>query len=422
MKYVMKYIFCLYLVLQTSLLSAQTSPEPLNVLFVGNSLTYFNDMPQTFKAITENQGFNINVDQHTIGSAGFDDHLGNIDLYQKLDNTVWDYVILQPGTAESIELYEPLAITILRAHQLREKIYENSPCASIYLYETAYGITGNTPAEYNQYQSIQEVIKNNLIKISNQTDLPLAPVGESFLYSLQQNPLLFLWVNYGDIHPNENGSFLAACTFYNSLFQKPITDSSFNSTLEVAEANYFRNIAETVTINQLDIFNIDTFTANASFTFNSNDGFTVNFNNTSTNYNSVFWDFGDGTTSSEINPTHQFDFSSQISYQVYLTAFLGCKESHFNLTISQSSLGTLSVEQINKFKVYPNPVINNLHIVSNSGTTFTYVLLDVFGNIIEFEDESYTNHVVNTSKLLNGIYFISISSNTNVINKKIIKL
>lgn len=412
-------LLCVFL---TSIINAQTLSDPLNVLFVGNSLTYFYEVPQTFKAIAEEQGYFVNLDQHTPGSTGFVDHINNSELFQKFDNTVWDYVILQPGTSESIEFSQPIESTIIQAHQLRDKIYENSPCASIYLYETSYGIVDSSPEELQQYLDTQVLIKNNLIQMSNQIEIPIVPVGETFQTSIQESPEHFLWESYGDIHQNENGAFLAACTFFNALFQKPIFNSSINSTLSEIEANYFRNIAESISLNNLDVWNIDTLVANANFTFGTSDGVNVIFDNTSTNYDSVLWNFGDGNTSSEINPSHQFDFSSQNSFQVYLTAFLGCKESHFNLTISQSSLGTVSIEQTNSFKVYPNPVINNLNIVSNSGTTFSYVLFDVFGNIVASEDESNTKHVFNASKLPNGIYFISISSNTKLINKKIIKL
>lgn len=412
------FIFC---ILFTGKSFGQTSSDPLNVLFVGNSLTYFNDMPLTFKAIVEDQGFNINVDQHTIGSAGFDDHLGNTELYQKLDNTVWDYVILQPGTSESLEISQTLNTTIIQGVQLRNKILENSPCASIYLYETAYGITGSTPTEIQEFQSSQEIIKNNLIQISNQIGLPLAPVGESFLSSLQQNPQLFLWVNYGDIHPNEKGSFLAACTFYNALFQKSIVDFGMNTAIPQDEANYLISISESVTLDNLGFWNIDTLTADANFSFTSIDGITANFINTSTNYNTVLWDFGDGTTSSVSNPTHQFDFLSQSIYQVFLTAFLDCKESHFNQTISQSNLSTISVDLTKDFSVYPNPVIHNLNLVSYSGDTFSYVLFDVFGKRIQSEDRLISNHVINTSLLSKGIYVVIISSNTAQQTIKVIK-
>ena len=48
----------------------------------------------------------------------------------------------------------------------------------------------------------------------------------------------------------------------------------------------------------------------ASFTYTvgyDEGGPTVTFNNNSTDATSYLWNFGDGTTSTEENPTHQFD-------------------------------------------------------------------------------------------------------------------
>lgn len=418
----MKYILFISFFLINVFGYAQSQLDPLNVLFVGNSLTFFNNIPQTFKAIAEEQGYYINLDQHTPGGTGFVDHITNEDLYAKLDNTVWDYVILQPGTAESLELEDTIEVTISRAQQLRDKIYENSPCASIYLYETSYVLLGSSEGALLDYLNTQLYIRNNLIEMSSQLNLPLVPVGESFQTAIQQYPEIFLWMGFTDIHQNEKGAFLAACTFYNALFQKSILNSVVNSTLSIDEANIFRNVAENVTLNNLGIWNIDTLTANANFTFNSSDGLTVNFINTSSNFNGVLWNFGDGTSSSEINPTHEFDFTVQNNYQVYLNAYLDCKESYYNQTISPSILNIDEFSRSGQFIVYPNPVFNDLNLVSQSDLAFSYNLYDLYGKIVIAEDKISTNHAIETSNLDKGYYLVKVISGKQVKTKKIIKL
>jgi PKD repeat protein len=62
----------------------------------------------------------------------------------------------------------------------------------------------------------------------------------------------------------------------------------------------------------------------ACFTYSSHDvkvfkGDTVTFTNCSQNAGSYSWDFGDGSTSTNANPTHVFDQSKQ--FEVLLTAY-----------------------------------------------------------------------------------------------------
>jgi hypothetical protein len=63
-----------------------------------------------------------------------------------------------------------------------------------------------------------------------------------------------------------------------------------------------------------------TVTANFSL---SKEGLTVTFSNLSTNADSYFWDFGDGSTSTEVNPVHVYSPASEGSYAytVTLTAY-----------------------------------------------------------------------------------------------------
>jgi len=417
----MKKITFLLFILSNCFVLAQTQESPLNILFVGNSITYYNNLPQTFKAISEEQGYHINLDQHTPGGTGFINHVGNATLYSKLDNTVWDYVILQPGSNESPAFSQPLADTIDRAKILRDKIYENSPCASIYFYEISYGIVDDSAASLQQYLDRQLLIKNNLIQMSNETNIPLAPIGETFQTSIQQNQAHFLWGGYGDIHPNTKGSFMGACTFYNALFQKPIINATVNETLSQADADYFRSIAENVTLNNLDDWNIDTLVAHANFTFSSNDGATVDFISTSTNFDAVSWDFGDGDTITTLNPSHVFDFSAQVSYDVYLTVKKGCKEHHFLQRVSQSSLSTVDFNFEESFSVFPNPVVSDLSISSKRNSKYSYKLFGVLGKQIKAEKNLKKSQKINISNLSKGIYILIIETLGQTKTFKIIK-
>ncbi|MGJ8684373.1 MAG: T9SS type A sorting domain-containing protein [Nonlabens sp.] len=401
---------------------SQSPTDPLNVLFVGNSITYFNNLPQTFKAIAEEQGYSINLDQHTPGGTGFINHVNNATLYQKLDNTVWDYVILQPGSNESPAFSQPLASTIARAVVLRDKIYENSPCASIYLYEISYGIVDNTPASMQQYLQRQTLIKNNLMQMSDATSIPLAPVGEAFQTSIQQNPNHFLWNGYGDIHPNAKGSFIGACTFYNSIFQKPILNSAINLTFSVNDANLFRNVAQTVSLNDLDDWNIDTLVAHANFDVASINSTTASFTNTSTNYDTLLWNFGDGMTSTIANPTHAYDFTVQPEYNVYLTAFKGCKAHHFTRKVSQATLSNVTVASQQEIKVYPNPVTNYFTISATGDSIYKYQLYDTLGQEIRAVEVVSQNQVnVDMSDLSSGIYYLQVQVANQSYNYQMVK-
>jgi len=52
----------------------------------------------------------------------------------------------------------------------------------------------------------------------------------------------------------------------------------------------------------------------ANFTIVDNGGFEYSFVNQSTDAETYFWDFGDGTFSEEMNPTHTYDVTSEGSY------------------------------------------------------------------------------------------------------------
>ncbi len=75
----------------------------------------------------------------------------------------------------------------------------------------------------------------------------------------------------------------------------------------------------------------------AGFVLNSN-GTTFTFSNTSSNATSYFWNFGDGSTSSDANPTHTFTDDGM--YPVTLTATNNCGSTTFTFGADVSSVPT----------------------------------------------------------------------------------
>src|SRR5829696_4290620 len=75
-------------------------PEPksgLRVLFIGNSLTYANDLPLIVQALAKAAGQNWYIDSITYGGFSLDDHWSNGEAPKAIKSQRWDFVVLQHG-------------------------------------------------------------------------------------------------------------------------------------------------------------------------------------------------------------------------------------------------------------------------------------------------------------------------------------
>ena len=91
------------LLMPISLISQEE--EPLKVLFVGNSFTYFWNMPQLVKAMGETQGVSLEIHQSTVGGSNLKQHWHEEKgtLTRKLiEEGNWDYVVLGDHSLSTI--------------------------------------------------------------------------------------------------------------------------------------------------------------------------------------------------------------------------------------------------------------------------------------------------------------------------------
>lgn len=373
------------------------------VLFIGNSLTYFNSMPETFETIANELGDSTEVTVYAPGGTGFVHHVADSNVYHYFKQGDWDYIVLQPGSNESPGYSFPIQETLDKARILKDSIEAYNPCAKVLYYEISYGVWGNTPGHITTYNETMDLIKTNITLLADSTNAFFAPVGEAFRTSWNMNSNNLLWGSAGDIHPNDKGSYMAACVFYASIFQNESVNTSITNSIPVNEALFYRELADSIVLNHTSDWRINTFELYVDYSYLQN-GNSIQFNNTTLNADSVIWDFGDGHYSNTFEPQHQY-LNNGI-YQTTLIAFKGeCMDS-ITQTIEIIGLDINNHESISNYIISPNPtsdVFNIKNITNNEEVRCR--IFDLNGNLhFQFSGSS-----IDVSGLSHGAYFVEIN-------------
>lgn len=145
---------------------------------------------------------------------------------------------------------------------------------------------------------------------------------------------------------------------------------------------------------------------------------TVTFTNTSTNANSYFWDFGDGATSTDINPFHNYNAVG--NYTVTLIAENGiCNADTTSINIEVQAPVGIEDEDAVDIRIYPNP-FNAVLNVTGLGNIFNYSIRDISGRLIK---SGSSNGTIQLNEALSaGSYFISLTGIDGIrLERKLIK-
>ena len=187
-----------------NLCSAQDKPNQ-KVLFVGNSYTYFWNLPQQVAAMTESKKIDLVTQQSTSGGVSLGHHwLGErgLETVSKIKNEKFDVVILQDHSRRSIDYPDSL---MLYGKKFGDLIKKSG--AQPYVYMT-------WAREWDPY--MQKTITKKYTELAEKINARIVPVGPAWQRSRELRPSLNLYDEDGS-HPNSIGTYLAACVFYGVL-------------------------------------------------------------------------------------------------------------------------------------------------------------------------------------------------------------
>jgi PKD repeat protein len=112
-------------------------------------------------------------------------------------------------------------------------------------------------------------------------------------------------------------------------------------------------------------------------------GLTVSFTNNSANADSFLWEFGDGNTSTEKNPSHTYAVAG--TYTVKLTSINDCRETVKTTNITLTS-GTVEQTGLNKVQILPNPNNGQFQVAitnTNDPLDIRLQLFDATGRLVK---------------------------------------
>ncbi|GAB4235801.1 MAG: hypothetical protein Tsb0034_10110 [Ekhidna sp.] len=204
-----KFLLGFVCFLSVSISNGYAQKDTLSVLFVGNSYTYFWNLPQTVEVISKEQdGVYIKARQSTAGGATWQEHWdGERKLESKklITEGNWDIVVLQNHSKSTIEKLEQFEVYGERFVELVKK-----SGAQPVLYQT-------WAREYNPLT--QPIIEKGYQSLAEKHKLKVVPVGNIWIMVRDARPDLKLYDPDGS-HPSTIGTYLTACAFYAYLTDK----------------------------------------------------------------------------------------------------------------------------------------------------------------------------------------------------------
>ena len=192
--------------------SGQAAPKrpvarPQRVLFIGNSLTYANQLPLIVEALAKASGDRLETSSVTFGGFNLEDQWNQGSALRELDKGGWTVVVLQQGPSS---LPENRADLRLWTKRWAERIRKAEARPALYMVWPDKTRLGFFDAVSQAYTLAAADVRGMLF-----------PAGEAWRAAWRRDANAPL---YGpdDFHPSAAGSYAAALSIYGMLFQRPL--------------------------------------------------------------------------------------------------------------------------------------------------------------------------------------------------------
>ena len=171
----------LFAILIISIIPAQA--QVTEILFIGNSYTYVNDLPLLLKNVALSFGDTIVSDQNTPGGYQLIQHSTNTTTLSKIASRNWDFVVIQEQSQKPSFSPSQVANDVYPYAQiLNDSIKSNYSCSESIFYMTwgrKNGDAGNCASNPSicTYAGMQQRLRDSYMQMSSDNNATTSPVG-----------------------------------------------------------------------------------------------------------------------------------------------------------------------------------------------------------------------------------------------------
>jgi hypothetical protein len=381
------------------------------VLFIGNSYTYVNDLPNTLAQLATSMGDTVIVNSATAGGATLNAQFNNPNVYALIQQGNWDFIVIQAQSQEPSFPPSQVATDVLPyAKSLDSMAKALNPCAEVFYFMT-WGRKNGDAANCGFYPPIctytgmQQRLRESYLLMAQNNNSNVCPVGIAWqrVRNIDSNIVLY---NADESHPSVQGTYVAACSFYSSFFHKKTDATSFVSAgILVNEAVTIQNASNFIVLDSIE--NWQQYGTMPFAKFIGTNGNPYSFNNLSKRHLSSSWSFGDGnfSTSNTAIVTNNYK-DSTASYWATLTVSNACgKQDQFSTSID--IVGSTGIYNLNN-KDFEINCANNFISINNRTEANVIIIYNINGTKIMEQ------------KLVKGGQQIELKNNVGIIYYKII--
>ena len=217
-----------------------TVAGPTRVLFVGNSLTFFNDLPEIFARLAGSGGHAVEVGMSAQGGQTFAGHASSPTTLKKLTGQRWDFIVLQEQSRIPAIAAQRSEHMLPAVRLLEEKAAESG--ADTVLFLTWASRDGLPSAGFKDYVAMQAAIEAGYLEVAGEIGAMVAPVGVAWQRALEEHPELELWQRDGS-HPSPEGTYLTACVFHATLLGESPEGAGYLAGLPEETARFLQAVA-----------------------------------------------------------------------------------------------------------------------------------------------------------------------------------
>lgn len=198
------FIFTTFFLSFVFITEGQNNKETYNLLFIGNSLTYTNDLPALIKKKAKYSGYNIETEMIAFPNYAISDHWKNGEVQKLIESNHYNIVIIQQGPSSQSRGKK---ILMDYGKKYSTICKENNTLLAFFMVWPSL--------EY--YDTFNGVIENYTLaaKTNNAILCPVGKVWKDYFVTSKK----FDYYGSDNFHPSKKGSKVAAKVILKSILK-----------------------------------------------------------------------------------------------------------------------------------------------------------------------------------------------------------